>query len=197
VSQPQSDLCQQEERPVRELEVVVLEDKKKTGRPLKLTEARFRRMLGLIREGHTNSAACTIEGLTYSSWRDHIQRNPEWRAELAEAEKVRDEVWRDHALEMVKNAMPRNWQAAMCYLERRYPLEFSLRIPASRAMNSNEVSIGDQVPEARLLEYGRQMAEFAKANEQKGAESTEFNGQKCAESADGNGTTCSVSPRES
>ncbi len=40
---------------VHELEVVRLDDKKKTGRPLKLTEARFHRMLGLIREGNTNS----------------------------------------------------------------------------------------------------------------------------------------------
>jgi hypothetical protein len=111
-----------------------------------------------------------------TTWRDHIQQKPEWRALLAEAEKVRDEVWRDHALEMVKSAMPRNWQAAMCYLERGYPLEFSLRIPPSRAPNSTEAPIGDQVPEERLLEYGRQMAEFARANEQKGA----------AESADGN-----------
>jgi hypothetical protein len=42
--------------------VVRLDDKKKTGRPLKLTEARFRRMIVLIREGNTNSAACRIEG---------------------------------------------------------------------------------------------------------------------------------------
>jgi hypothetical protein len=66
-------------------------------------------MLALIRDGNTNSAACRIEGITYTTWRDHIQRTPEWRAELAEAEKVRGEVWRDYALEMVKNAMPKNW----------------------------------------------------------------------------------------
>jgi hypothetical protein len=40
---------------------VRLDEKKKTGRPLKLTEARFRRMIFLIREGNTNSAACRIE----------------------------------------------------------------------------------------------------------------------------------------
>jgi hypothetical protein len=56
-----------------------------------------------------------LEGITYTAWREHIQQKPEWRAELAEAEKIRDEIWRDHALERVKSAMPRNWQAAMCY----------------------------------------------------------------------------------
>ena len=147
----------------------MLEDKKKTGRPLKLTAMRFRRMLELIRQGHTNSAACRIEGLHYTTWRDHIQQKPEWRARVAEAEKVRDEVWRDHALEMVKSAMPRNWVAAMTYLERKYPNEFALRT-VNRNLNSTEAPIGDQVPEQRLLEYGRQMAEFARANEQKETE---------------------------
>jgi hypothetical protein len=150
--------------------VVVLEDKKKTGRPLRLNEARFRRMLGLIREGNTNSAACRIEGISYVSWRSHIQQKAHWRAELVEAEKVRDEVWRDHALEMVKSAMPRNWVAAMTYLERKYPNEFALRT-VNRNLNSTEAPIGEAVPEQRLLEYGRQMAEFAKGNEPKGTAS--------------------------
>jgi hypothetical protein len=42
-------------------------NKKKTGRPLNLTEVRFRRMLALIPDGNTNSAACRIEGITYSN----------------------------------------------------------------------------------------------------------------------------------
>jgi hypothetical protein len=83
---------------------------------------------------------------------------------VAEAEKVRDEVWRDHALEMVKSAMPRNWVAAMTYLERKYPNEFALRT-VNRNINSAEAPIGEAVPEQRLLEYGRQMAEFARTNE--------------------------------
>jgi hypothetical protein len=106
-----------------------------------------------------------LEGITYTTWREHIQQKPQWRAELAEAEKIRDAVWRDHVLEMVKSAMPRNWQAAMCYLERRYPLEFSLRIPARRAMNSIEQQREEPVPaevlachRALLLELARQDA---------------------------------------
>jgi len=71
--------------------VVRLDGKKKTGRPLKLIEARFRRMIVLIREGNTNSAACRIEGISYVTWRFHIQQKPDWRAELAKAEKIRDE----------------------------------------------------------------------------------------------------------
>src|SRR6267378_4236086 len=137
VSQSETDSYPPGQPEVRELEVVRLDDKKKTGRPLKLTEARFRRMIVLIREGNTNSAACRIEGISYVTWRFHIQQKPDWRAELAEGEKIRDEVWRDRALEMVKSAMPKNWVAAMTYLERKYPSEFSLRTVV-RNLNSTD-----------------------------------------------------------
>ncbi len=123
----EKELQPPESTEVRELEVVRIEEKNKGGRPTKLTEARFARILQLIREGQVNTAACRIERIDYSTWRDHIIQKPDWRARLAEAEKIRDEVWRDHALEMVKSAMPRNWVAAMTYLERKYPSEFSLR----------------------------------------------------------------------
>jgi hypothetical protein len=153
---------------IRELEVVRLDEKKKTGRPLKLTEARFRRMIVLIRDGNTNSAACRIEGITYTTWREHIQQKPHWRAELAEAEKIRDEIWRDHALEMVKNAMPRHWVAAITYLERRYPNEFALRT-VNRNLNSTDQPIGDQVSEDQLRKYSELMDQFRKENEAKAA----------------------------
>ena len=136
-----------------------VDDKKKTGRPLKLTEARFRRMTVLIREGNTNSAACRIEGVTYTTWREHIQQKPAWRAEVAEAEKIRDEVWRDHALEMVKSAMPKNWVAAMTYLERKYPSEFSLRT-VTRNINSTDIPIGDKVDEEQLRRYSELINAF-------------------------------------
>lgn len=144
------ELQPSESTEVRELEVVRLDEKKKGGRPLKLTEARFRRMLALIQEGHTTNAACRIEGIYYATWRFHIQRKPEWKKELAEAEKIRDEVWRDHALEMVKTAMPKNWQAAMTYLERKYPNEFALRTVV-RSTDSNGKAVYEALTKEQLL----------------------------------------------
>jgi hypothetical protein len=135
---------------VRELEVVRLDEKKKTGRPLKLTEARFRRMLALIREGHTNNAACQIEGIDYSTWRARVRENQAWLTEVTEAEKIREEVWRDHALEMVKSAMPKNWQAAMTYLERRFPNEFALRT-VIRSTDSNGKAVYSELTKEQLL----------------------------------------------
>lgn len=166
VIQSQTDSQPSGQTEIRELEVVQLDDKKKTGRPLKLTEARFRRMLALIRDGNTNSAACRIEGISYITWRFHIQQKQHWRAEVAEAEKVRDEIWRDHALEMVKSAMPKNWVAAMTYLERKYPNEFALRT-VNRNLNSTDQPVGDKIDEARLRHYAELMGSFQKENELK------------------------------
>jgi hypothetical protein len=126
----------------------------KKGRPLRLTESRFHRMLALIREGDTNTAACRIEGISYQLWRLHIQQKPEWRAELATAEQIRDEVWRDHALEMVKSAMPKNWVAAMTFLERKWPNEFALKTVV-RNLNSTEAPVYDRVSESELVENVR------------------------------------------
>jgi hypothetical protein len=144
------ELQPSESTEVRELEVVRLDEKKKTGRPLKLTEVRFRRMLVLIREGHTNNAACRIEGIDYSTWRARVRENQEWLSEVAEAEKIRDEVWRDHALEMVKSAMPKNWQAAMTYLERRFPNEFALRT-VIRSGDSSGKAVYSELTKEQLL----------------------------------------------
>src|SRR4029077_1737968 len=123
-------------------------------------------MLTLIREGNTNSAACRIEGITYTTWREHIQQKPAWRTELAEAEKIRDEVWRDHALEMVKSAMPKNWVAAMTYLERKYPNEFALRT-VNRNLNSIDQLLFDKVDEEQLRRYANLMKAFQAENEAK------------------------------
>jgi hypothetical protein len=145
----------------RELEVVRLDEKKKTRRPLKLTEARFRRTLALIGDGNTNSAACRIEGVHYTTWREHIQQKPHSRAELGEAEKIRDEVWRDHALEMIKNAMPKSWQAATTYLERRYPSAWALRSVNRSPADIEQQAFCDKISLEQLVENAKLAAEIA------------------------------------
>jgi hypothetical protein len=94
------------------------------------------------------------------------QQKPDWRSEVAEAEKIRDEVWRDHALEMVKSAMPKNWVAAMTYLERKYPNEFALRT-VNRNLNSTDQPIGDKVDEEQLRRYAGLIDQFRRENESK------------------------------
>ena len=45
--------------------------------------------------------------MSYAGFRNHVARNPKYQKRLSKAEKIRDEVWKDYALEMIKQAMPK------------------------------------------------------------------------------------------
>ena len=167
VTQAQTDSDPPEQPEIRELEIVELPGKKRTCRPLKVTEARFRRMLTLIREGHTNTAACRVERVCYTTFRGHIQAKPQWRAELAEAEKIRDEVWRDYALEMIRSAMPKHWVAAMTYLERKHPNQYSLKVVPREDPERGEAE--PELPSAVLTRHKQLMLEMLREDAEKQA----------------------------
>jgi hypothetical protein len=81
----------------------------------------------MIEGGARVTQACRQALVSYAGFRNHVARNPKYQKRLSKAEKIRDEVWKDHALEMIRQAMPKNWVACMTYLERKYPNEYSLR----------------------------------------------------------------------
>jgi hypothetical protein len=54
----------------------------------------------------------------------------------------------------------------MCYLERKYPAEFSLRT-VNRNLNSTETPIGDRIDESQLRRYSELMEQFRRENEAK------------------------------
>jgi hypothetical protein len=118
----------------------------------------------MIEAGARVTQACKQALVSYAGFRNHVARNPLYQKRLRKAEKVRDEVWRDFALEMVKAAMPKNWAAALTYLERTDPLHFALRA-VSRPEPTEQQPIGDKIPQERLEEYGREMLQFAREEE--------------------------------
>jgi len=134
--------------------------KGKGGRPLKMTGVRFNRILTNIRSGLTNHEACRVESVCYTTWRLHLQQNSQWRTELGEAERVRDEVWRDRALAVIRDAMPKNWVAAMTFLERKWPNEYALRTVV-RNLNSTEAPLFERVSATELVENARLAATAA------------------------------------
>jgi hypothetical protein len=112
----------------------------KRGRPRFLTPARFESICKLVEEGATNVAACRQMLVSYPRFRAVTANNTNYQDRLKEATKIREEVWRDHALEMVRIAMPKNWIAAMTYLERRFPSEFSLKTVVRSESNTAKAS---------------------------------------------------------
>jgi hypothetical protein len=133
------------------------------GRPLFLTARRFLTICKMVEAGARVTEACRQSLVSYAGFRNHVARNPKYQRRLKKAEKIRDEVWKDYALEMIKQAMPKNWVAAMTYIERVYPGEFALR-NFTRANPSEERPIGNEIPAERLAKYGRLMLEMAEEN---------------------------------
>ena len=149
-------------RPVHEAEFDVVQPggKRREGRPTKLTNAKFKRILELIKSGITIMSAVRIEGIHYQTWRNHLQRKPDWQRLADEAELIREEVWKAEALEMVRAAFPKNWVAAMTFLERRWPNEYALRV-VNRNINSDEAVLNKVSPEqlAEDIRLARVVAE--------------------------------------
>jgi hypothetical protein len=127
------------------------------GRPLKLNEQRFSRILDHIRAGMTTTSACRVEGVTYQHWRFRIRENPQWAERLAGAELERDDLRRDKAIEALEAAFPKNFVAAAWWLERRYPELYALKT-VNRNINSNEVPVFDRLTEEELLDNAQHAA---------------------------------------
>jgi hypothetical protein len=100
-----------------------------------------------------------------------VKRKPKYQWRLKEAEETREEFLREYHIANIRKHAPRNLLASLWWLERRFPSQFALRT-VNRNLNSIDQPIGDQVPEERLREYGRQMLEFARENQAKTHEQT-------------------------
>jgi hypothetical protein len=141
------------------------------GRPLFLTPKRFIKICRWIEQGESASEACRLELVTYQGFRQHVKRSPKYQRRLKEAEETREEFLREYHIADIRKHAPRNVLASLWWLERRFPSQFALRT-VNRNLNSIDQPIGDQVPEERLREYGRQMLEFARENQAKTREQT-------------------------
>jgi hypothetical protein len=138
----------------------------KRGRPVRLNLRVFLRICRAVEKGSAITHACEAELVTYSHFRFRVSKSPRLQERFKEAEVCRDQVWRSEALASIRAAFPKNWPAAMTFLERRYPNEFALRT-VNRVGDPNDVKlIGSETPEERLIQYGRIMREVDVENEQ-------------------------------
>ncbi len=97
------------------------------GRPTKLTKQVAEKIEAAIRAGNYAEAAARSAGIdpsTYYRWMERgesTKREDRPYREFREAIKKAEGEAEVHAVALVRKAMPDNWQAAMTYLERRYP----------------------------------------------------------------------------
>jgi hypothetical protein len=102
-----------------------------------------------IRNGITIVGSVRAEGITYQAWRHHLRAKPEWQKLVDEAEEIREQIWRAEALEAIRAAFPKNWIAAMTFLERRWPGEFALKV-VNRNINSSQELIFEKISQEQL-----------------------------------------------
>src|SRR3990172_7679311 len=97
------------------------------GRPTKLNPEVSEFIVAAIRAGNYAEVAAKAAGIhpaTYYEWMKRGKtgaKADKLYAEFAEAVKRGEGEAEAHAVALVRKAMPDNWQAAMTYLERRYP----------------------------------------------------------------------------
>lgn len=97
----------------------------RTGRPTKLTPAVQAKIVAGVERGNYGEVAAALAGVSRASFfrwlaRGEAEEQGPFR-DFRDAIKEAESAGEDYAVEMVRKAMPGNWQAAMTYLERRHP----------------------------------------------------------------------------
>jgi hypothetical protein len=131
----------------------------KRGRPVRLNLRVFLRICRAVEKGSAITHACESELVTYSHFRFRVSKSRRLQERFKQAETCRDQVMRAEALASIRAAFPRNWPAAMTFLERMWPNEFALRTVNRTSDVNGEQLVGSEIPMDRVLFYGRIMAD--------------------------------------
>jgi transposase len=115
------------------------------GRPTKLTAQVQERIVGMIEAGSYAEPAARAAGIsasTFYSWmeRGELEEDGIFR-EFRDAIKRAEAETEVRAVKVVASAMPRSWQAAMTFLERKHPDRWGRR---SRAEPSEQPATNQQ-----------------------------------------------------
>jgi transposase len=105
---------------------------KRIGRPSKLTKKVEEALAAALRAGNYVDTACEYAGIsraTFYRWLEQAEKPGATKAfrDFRDAIKKASADAEVYAVGVVKQAMPANWQAAMTFLERRYPQKWGRR----------------------------------------------------------------------
>jgi hypothetical protein len=128
--------------------------KGKPGRPSKLTPELQEKIVTAIRAGNYAEIAAGYAGIgttTYYRWMQQGEEQSSGRyREFREAVKAAEGEAEIRAVAMVQKQMPEHWQAAMTYLERKFPARWGRRMDVTSG--DQPVSLGVLVvPERQTL----------------------------------------------
>jgi hypothetical protein len=116
------------------------------GRPSKLTPEIQDKIVSAIRAGNYGEVAAAYAGIgssTFYRWMDQGKAQAGPYREFREAVKAAESEAEVRAVAIVQKQMPEHWQAAMTYLERKFPLRWGRRV---------DVTSGDEPIRPRPVE---------------------------------------------
>jgi hypothetical protein len=119
-----------------------------TGRPPTLTPRAFIRIIRLIRAGWSVPDACRSESVTYRRFRQLCQTRPTYQRHFEKADAVRFSLRRENMERIVTEVAEKQWIAAMTWLERRVPEQWSLK---TVVRNEPVSTVGSNVTQIRVL----------------------------------------------
>jgi hypothetical protein len=89
-------------------------------RPTVMTPEVVTAIIESIGNGNTRMASVAAAGVGYQTWRDYLKRDEDLQQLVLSAEATAEK----NCVEILKRAMPLNWQAAAWWLERRRPQQY-------------------------------------------------------------------------
>jgi hypothetical protein len=112
----------------KSVDLELVENPPRRGRPLSLTTRVFLAVCLHVEAGFSVPNGCSMEGISYRSFRRRCSQNLRLKQRLKEAEDVRADLRREQCLEAIMRAGERgNWAAYAWILERSWPGLFALR----------------------------------------------------------------------
>jgi len=96
-----------------------------------LTPERQEKICQLLRDGNYISVACKIAGISHKTFTRWLKRGESEKTgkyvKFVKAVKKAEAENEARAVTIIQQAMPKSWQAAMTFLERKYPQRWARR----------------------------------------------------------------------
>jgi hypothetical protein len=158
------------------LEIVDRPERRNPWRPTVLTIRKFLRICHLVEQGFAVSRACEVECITYSRFRQRVQRSARLQERLKQAETTRFNLRHEQALESIMEAGHRSWLAHAWWCERCLPHLYALR--NVKRDSEDAQSAADELPAEILAKHRQFYAEMlledqAKSQNRSAADSVE------------------------
>jgi hypothetical protein len=150
---------------VKSVNLELVDQPGRRGRPVTLTLRRFVRVCHHIEHGFSIPNACEVEGISYRNFRFRVSQSTRLKERLKEAETVRFNFPHEQALASIMAAGEKSWMAHAWWLERCLPHMYALR-NVVRIDPEQDKELEEEIPAEVLARHRALLLELAREDEQ-------------------------------